>query len=497
MRLRQFSLHGQPPAFLARGMTPAIPLRFSCRSPISFLLLASFITFFVTGVTRDDVERNDTAKTDDTAHVSFPPFPSAGCNVGLINYLIPGEELRDCNEELESLKDGGERGHNALLESGTRQHLFLRHGKTTVGKNGGWTTNVNDVDFWLLDDTNSLACYTLHSTSSAAMNASDLKRKPTWYTEDRERFVGKFLYDPHQLHGKPLVVIEDYIWHKLYNTDSPRTLFKLVLEVGQVRSRLRSEQRHVVIPYSTPMNEFLRPAGDLEDRYRVYLRGMCYRKGQPREGQPVGKKLRAALVNALEKVPSTVKVLALCTCKWCNATVDYRTVRRELAESRYCLVVPGDTSSSRRLADAIVAGCIPVIVGEPWHALPYLPYLDYSEFALFVRILEPPFGRLEGNLSKPTIFTRDPLEDTVLGDGSKLVKELGSVNDLLAYLESIQDSDVFRLKQGVRRVAEMFASWNGPASQEAVSHGRTYAMNWALGAACRRMKEIGMLAGEK
>ena len=35
---------------------------------------------------------------------------------------------------------------------------------------------------------------------------------------------------------------------------------------------------------------------------------------------------------------------------------------REMMNSMFCLVIPGDTISSRRLFDAIVAGCIPVIV---------------------------------------------------------------------------------------------------------------------------------------
>lgn len=433
----------------------------------------------------------------------FPPYTaSSGCRVGLIPYLIPGEEYRDCHAELEEY-DGGEKAHSALKEErGTGQHLFLKYGKEAVAKHGGWAKNGTGVDLWLLEDANSLACYWLHYHSSEAKNSSKFDRLPGWYTQDRERFVTKLLNDNSRLQGKPLVVIEDFIFHKLWVADAPKKLFKLVVEAGQVRQALRDERRHVLIPYATPSNEFLRPASDLVgDRYTVYFRAMCFLKGARRKSdQPetFGLKIRAALVNTLVKSPETSRVLAKCTCSNCNSSATYKTVRKELAESRFCLVVPGDTVSSRRLSDAIVAGCIPAIVGEPWHALPYLPYLNYSDFAVFVRIREPPFQRLgPANMTTKNdlriTFAQDPLEERFLGNNSKIVKELESAKDLLGYLESIPDAEVLRLKQGVRKVAGLFTSWNGPTAKEAISAGRTYAMHWALGAACQRMKEIGML----
>lgn len=458
--------------------------------PTIYILLVGFGILLLWSAEDEYRGQSDSSTADSQRILPFPPFPTDGCRVGLVPYLIPGEEYRDCDKEIETL---ARKRSGAAFEKGTGQHLFLTHGKAAVESNGGWTEEYENVDFWLLDDVNSLACFVLLKVAPETRKALPLNRTTDWYTKDRTRFVANFLKDSNKNHNKPLLVLEDFIYHKLFYLDSPKNLFKMVLETGQVLPSARNDRRHFVVPYSTPGNEFLRPAEDVNDRYQIYLRAMCYPGRMGLEQQTLGKKLRAAAVNALANAPLESKVMAKCTCHWCNASVSYRTVRKELAESRYCLVLPGDTSSSRRLADSVAAGCIPVIVGEPWHALPYLGYLDYSKFALFVRIHEPPFARLEGNLSKPVAFGRDPFEEVVLGDGSKLVKELQSANDLLSYLESIPLTEVVRLKRGVRKVAELFVSWNGPAAAEPISHDKTYAMHWALGAACHMMKERGWL----
>lgn len=42
----------------------------------------------------------------------------------------------------------------------------------------------------------------------------------------------------------------------------------------------------------------------------------------------------------------------------------------ELRESQYCLHLRGDTSTSRRIYDALAAGCVPVIISDDSH-LPF------------------------------------------------------------------------------------------------------------------------------
>ncbi|KAI3807922.1 hypothetical protein L1987_23860 [Smallanthus sonchifolius] len=56
---------------------------------------------------------------------------------------------------------------------------------------------------------------------------------------------------------------------------------------------------------------------------------------------------------------------------------------RKSVKSVFCLSPAGDTPSSARLFDAIVSGCIPVIVSDELE-LPFEGILDYHKIALFV-----------------------------------------------------------------------------------------------------------------
>ena len=51
--------------------------------------------------------------------------------------------------------------------------------------------------------------------------------------------------------------------------------------------------------------------------------------------------------------------------------------------STFCLMPRGDTPSSRRLFDAIVGGCIPVIISDNIF-LPWMTHLDYSNFTVHI-----------------------------------------------------------------------------------------------------------------
>lgn len=56
--------------------------------------------------------------------------------------------------------------------------------------------------------------------------------------------------------------------------------------------------------------------------------------------------------------------------------------------SKYCLMVHGDTPTSRRLYDALAAGCVPIIIDDPLLTtgnLPLYPWLDWDRVAVIVR----------------------------------------------------------------------------------------------------------------
>ena len=55
--------------------------------------------------------------------------------------------------------------------------------------------------------------------------------------------------------------------------------------------------------------------------------------------------------------------------------------RDRLLSSKYCLILKGDTTSSKRLFSAVSAGCVPVIISDGIK-LPFANIIDYSSFAV-------------------------------------------------------------------------------------------------------------------
>lgn len=49
-----------------------------------------------------------------------------------------------------------------------------------------------------------------------------------------------------------------------------------------------------------------------------------------------------------------------------------------MARSVFCPVPASNTQSSRRLSEAMLTGCIPVFIGEPFHSLPLAADVDYK-----------------------------------------------------------------------------------------------------------------------
>merc|ERR1719273_766608 len=60
---------------------------------------------------------------------------------------------------------------------------------------------------------------------------------------------------------------------------------------------------------------------------------------------------------------------------------DYYRYSDEMKNSKFCLIVQGHTPSSRRLFDAMLAGCIPVFVGDRYE-LPFEDIIPYEKFAM-------------------------------------------------------------------------------------------------------------------
>ncbi len=54
----------------------------------------------------------------------------------------------------------------------------------------------------------------------------------------------------------------------------------------------------------------------------------------------------------------------------------------------FCLSMPGDSASTRRLAETIMAGCIPVFLGPPYASMPLAGDVAYREIGVFINITD-------------------------------------------------------------------------------------------------------------
>lgn len=90
-----------------------------------------------------------------------------------------------------------------------------------------------------------------------------------------------------------------------------------------------------------------------------------------------GGKIRAKLVQELSGAKGVVIEEGM------SGEAGKEAAQRGMRRSIFCLSPAGDTPSSARLFDAIVSGCIPVIISDELE-LPFEGLLDYRKIALFV-----------------------------------------------------------------------------------------------------------------
>ena len=75
---------------------------------------------------------------------------------------------------------------------------------------------------------------------------------------------------------------------------------------------------------------------------------------------------------------------------WCRQDLWYlqahHDLRHNMRRSLFCVVLPGDTASSRRLTEAVLAGCIPVFTGSPWSSMALATEINYRQIALLFQL---------------------------------------------------------------------------------------------------------------
>ena len=99
------------------------------------------------------------------------------------------------------------------------------------------------------------------------------------------------------------------------------------------------------------------------------------------------------------RAPATSSYLGAFRCLWglaesqknsCHA--DMLSVRLQVLDtmqtSTFCLVLPGDSASSRRTSEIFMSGCIPVFVGPPYATMPFGDAVDYKATSYFFNVTD-------------------------------------------------------------------------------------------------------------
>ena len=138
-----------------------------------------------------------------------------------------------------------------------------------------------------------------------------------------------------------------------------------MVEPGQLCTDAQAKENSTTIPYSSVAHVQF-DAAFLADKPRATL--LWHRSNCGDATRFYGMHVRTRVVAAL-RGHNASDVVAACSGERASRFERLATVR-EMLDSRFCLVLVGDTQSSRRRTEVMLTGCIPVFVGPPWHALP-------------------------------------------------------------------------------------------------------------------------------
>ncbi len=176
-------------------------------------------------------------------------------------------------------------------------------------------------------------------------------------------------------------------------------------------------QRSVIAPYSTTTGVTGNIVAMQERDVLLFFSGACTH--EPDDGNDrVGKKMRRIIVNLIKTQFRALNISAHtlhvhCACHSCSTRLSHESQMAMMRRTRFCLVLPGDTQSSRRITEVVLAGCIPVLIMPPMHTLPLAAFVDYQKFAVVVRVPDASPWMAPGSY-EDAFWTNDTSLDTTV-----------------------------------------------------------------------------------
>lgn len=139
----------------------------------------------------------------------------------------------------------------------------------------------------------------------------------------------------------------------------------------------------IVVPYTANSKTHTCPLTPMPETGLLFYKGRCT---PPTDFAAEGIALRHKVVSSLPKRPD---ITVACSPDKFDPTIQpesHMDMLESMSQHRFSLVLPGDTSSSRRLTDTMLAKSIPVFVGPPFHTLPFSEIVDYRAFSVFINV---------------------------------------------------------------------------------------------------------------
>ena len=221
----------------------------------------------------------------------------------------------------------------------------------------------------------------------------------------------------------------------------------------------------IVAPYSSNSKYQNCPIVALPEKKLVFYKGRCT---PPTEFGSEGIALRHEVVSAL---PIRQDITVDCSDRHDNSFEfqSHSALLEDMSQHRFCLVIAGDTSSSRRLTDSMLAKCIPVFIGPPFHTLPLTDVVDYASFGLFLNVTSKSTfltGQQKGQPSdymwqldttRPHPVSASQSEWWVPdGDWHASAIAVEAFTDILPTLESVQGDDLTSRQASLERFSPYF-----------------------------------------
>ena len=263
-----------------------------------------------------------------------------------------------------------------------------------IRSSGHFTTDLNTADLVFVND----YCYYIHWLSNVhdygdkgktlhafALNLAyaRLLQHPRWKVNQGKDFI---FYDSHPgfrggLAGDKVMeqICGPFKQSIMLIPDRPmRTVCQTFFEMSRVLLvpfNPNAVELHRTNQIRLPMRTSL-----AERNVFVYFRASCLPVSN------VGKAFRLYVGKSFEYLRSAEIDVSCINTELGGREELFESMQESMSRSRFCLILPGDSASTRRLGESMLAGCIPVFLGPPYHSMPFSHTINWGAAGVFFNI---------------------------------------------------------------------------------------------------------------